>query len=170
MADLALVFAGGRRAPGRRVSIVTQSGGAGALSTDAAVDLGLRIDPWVDETRTEVGSFLPFFASTANPIDLTGALINDPSILDRSLQIACDTDETDVVLVVLGNSDKAGKALVDICVKHHAATSKPFVMVWTGGSGQPRLDLLEAGVPTFAEPLRAVRAIAHLVNAGEVPR
>ena len=164
MADLALLFASGRRPAGRRVSVVTQSGGAGALAGDVAVDVGLEIEPWRDETRQQVAPLLPFFASTANPIDLTGALINDPSILDTTLRIACESDETDVVLVVLGNSDKAAAALVEVCVRHHRGTDKPFVVAWSGGSGQARTDLIAAGVPTYAEPTRAVRAIGHLVD------
>ncbi|MGK5112464.1 acetate--CoA ligase family protein [Geodermatophilus sp. CPCC 205506] len=164
MADLALAFAPGRRVRGRRVTVVTQSGGAGALASDVAVDVGLEIEPWDDATRARVAALLPFFASTANPIDVTGALINDVGILDKTLQISLESDETDVVLVVLGNSDRAAEELVETCVRHHDATDKPFLIAWTGGTGKPRLDLLEAGVPTYAEPVRAVRAIGHLVD------
>ncbi|RYE40772.1 MAG: hypothetical protein EOP24_39590 [Hyphomicrobiales bacterium] len=164
MADLALVFATGRRPRGRRLSVVTQSGGAGALASDIAVDLGLEVEPWADKTRTQVAELLPFFASTANPIDVTGALINDPAILDQTLQITCDTDETDIVLVLLGNSDKGGAELADICIRQHDGTGKPLLVAWTGGSGQPRRDLLAAGVPTYTDPARAVRAIGRLVE------
>ena len=167
MADLALAFVSGRRALGRRLTIVTQSGGAGALASDAAVESGLEVEPWGETSRTVVADFLPSFASTTNPIDVTGALINDSSILDRTLQTACRADETDAILVVLGNSDKAGKELVDICVRHYHATEKPFFVAWTGGSGQPRAELLAAGVPTYTEPVRAVRAIAQLVTLSQ---
>lgn len=166
MADLALAFVGGRRAAGPRVTIITQSGGAGALASDVAEDLGLVVEPWSDEPRAEVGALLPFFASTANPIDLTGALINDPSILDRTLEIACDKDETDVVLVVLGNSDSAAPALTEACIRRRNTTTKPFFVAWTGGNGQARVDLLAGGVPTYAEPVRAVRAIHRVVTHG----
>lgn len=162
--DLALVFAMGRVPRGRRVSLVTQSGGAGALASDIASDSGLVIEPWADQTREEVAALLPFFASTANPIDVTGALINDPSILEKTLRIACDTEETDVVFVVLGNSDKAGIEMAEICISQFRATDKPFLVAWTGGSGAPGRLLLAAGVPTFSEPARAVRAIGVLVE------
>lgn len=164
MADLALAFAGGRQPSGRRLTIVTQSGGAGALAADVATDVGLDVEPWNDGTRAAVGELLPSFASTANPVDLTGALINDPSILEKTLAIACDTDMTDVVLVVLGNSDKAGPVLTEICARQFDATQKPFLVAWTGGNGQARRDLLAAGVPAFAEPARAVKAIGRLVD------
>lgn len=165
-ADLALGFASGRRPAGPRVTLLTQSGGAGALAGDLAVDLGLVMEPWADETRAQVAEMLPFFASTANPLDLTGAMINDVGILDRSLEISAATDETDVVLVVLGNTDSAATELVATCVKHHSATEKPFFVTWTGGSGRPRLELLKAGVPTYTDPARAVRVIAALAGRG----
>jgi acyl-CoA synthetase (NDP forming) len=166
MVDLALAFAQGRRAAGARLSIITQSGGAGALASDVAVDVGLSVEPWRDDTRADVGALLPHFASTANPIDLTGAMINDVSILDKTLEIACSDEDTDIVLVVLGNSDKAADELVATCIRHHDATDKPFLVAWTGGTGQPRLDLLAAGVPTYTEPARAVAAIGHLARYG----
>jgi acyl-CoA synthetase (NDP forming) len=166
MVDLALMFRGARRAAGPRLSVITQSGGAGALASDVAVDVGLVVEPWNDSARAIVGALLPDFASTANPIDLTGAMINDTSILDRTLEIACADDGTDVILVVLGNSDKAAAELVATCIRHHDSTDKPFVVTWTGGSGQPRLDLLAAGVPTYVEPARAVAAIGHLARFG----
>jgi acyl-CoA synthetase (NDP forming) len=49
MADSALALVGGRRASGRRLTIVTLSGGGGALATDRAVELGLRVDTWSNE-------------------------------------------------------------------------------------------------------------------------
>jgi acyl-CoA synthetase (NDP forming) len=164
MADVALAFATGRRAPGRRITLVTQSGGAGAIASDVATDVDLDIAPLDDGTQARIADLLPFFASATNPVDLTGALINDPSILDKTLEICLSSDETDVLLVVLGNSDAAATALVEICIRHHDATDKPFFVSWTGGNGQARAALLEGGVPTYAEPVRAVRAIGRLVD------
>jgi len=164
MTDLALVLGAGRRAAGPRMTVVTQSGGAGALTSDVATDVGLEVEPADAATRAQVAALLPYFASTANPVDLTGALINNPSILDETLRIYREDERTDLLLVVLGNSDSAADALVEICVRHHDATAKPFVVAWTGGSGRARTDLLAAGVPAFAEPARATRALGHLVD------
>src|SRR4051812_17676658 len=44
LADAALAFVDGRRARGRRLTIVTFSGGAGALTADAAVEHGLVVE------------------------------------------------------------------------------------------------------------------------------
>jgi acyl-CoA synthetase (NDP forming) len=164
MTDLAVAFNPQRRAPGRRVTIVTQSGGVGALAADVATDVGLDVGPWDEATRAQVAALLPSFASTANPIDLTGALLNDVGILEQTLNVAIASDETDVILVILGNSDRVARDLVDICVKAFDVTLKPFLVAWTGGTGEAQRALLAAGVPTYTEPARAVAAIGRLVS------
>jgi acyl-CoA synthetase (NDP forming) len=164
LADAALAFAPGRQARGRRLTIVTSSGGAGALSTDAAVELGLEVDPWLSADRALIASHLPYFASTANPIDVTGAMINDVGILAATLSVICANDETDAILVVVGNADRAAPEIVETVVAAYAQTTKPFLVAWAGGSGEPRRQLLAAGVPTYTDPHRAVRALSLVVE------
>jgi acyl-CoA synthetase (NDP forming) len=155
----------GRRAAGRRVTIVTLSGGGGALAADRAVDLGLVVDTWQNEEDTaELASHLPYFGSTANPIDVTGAMINDLSLLEKTLSIVSNNDDTDAVLVLLGNADRGSEEIVTILKKAHGATHKPFMVAWTGGSGRPRADLLGAGVPTYTDPHRAAECLSRVVD------
>jgi acyl-CoA synthetase (NDP forming) len=166
MADAALALSGGRWAAGPRLTIVTLSGGAGALATDAAVEAGLVVEPWREEARASITRDLPYFGSTANPIDVTGAMINDISILSRTLVAIGQSDETDVVLAVFGNADTAAEQIVAALREFHASTKKPLVVAWTGGSGWPRKELLAAGIPTYSEPVRAVRGVARLAALG----
>ncbi|SHN39560.1 CoA-binding protein [Cryptosporangium aurantiacum] len=169
MTDVALALTRGRRPRGRRVTIVTLSGGAGALACDAAVDEGLVVEPWREDARAIVGENLPYFGSTANPIDVTGAMINDVAILSRTLTVVGDSEETDAVLAVFGNADKVAEEVVAALRRFHESTDKPVFVVWTGGTGQARRDLLAAGVPAYSEPVRAVRAMARLVNFSLIP-
>ena len=164
MADAALAFSPRRHAKGRRLTIVTLSGGAGALATDTAVELGLAVEPWQSADRALVAEPLPYFASTANPIDVTGSMINDVGSLASTLRVVCRNDETDAVLVVLGNADKAAAEIVAVLDAACASTQKPFSVAWTGGSGRPREELLATGVPTYPDPCRAVRALSHVIE------
>jgi acyl-CoA synthetase (NDP forming) len=164
-ADSALAFVGGRRAGGRRLTIVTLSGGGGALAADRAVELGISVDTWRDEDDTAaLAAELPYFGSTKNPIDVTGAMINDLSLLERTLRIVSDNNDTDVVLVLLGNADRGSEEIVATLTKAHRATTKPFFVAWTGGSGRPRAALLDAGVPTYTDPHRAAECVSRLVE------
>lgn len=172
--DIGSVFAPGKRAGGRRVSIVTLSGGAGVLMTDAAEDLDLDVFPWSSEWRDQMAEILPPFASVMNPIDTTGVIASDPSLLTRSLEICVANPDTDVAVILLGNLEASEAVLCDEIIKVAQATEKPVIVAWVGGSGQPQRVLSAAGVPTFSDPVRAMRAIAALVNwsaaeAAEVP-
>ncbi|RHW23776.1 hypothetical protein D0Z08_27945 [Nocardioides immobilis] len=163
--DAALAFMDGRRASGRRVTIVTLSGGGGALAADRAADLGLRVETWSSEAdRAVLASGLPYFGSTKNPIDMTGAMINDLSLLERTLANVSANDDTDSVLVLLGNADRGSGEIVATLAKAYQATDKPFIVAWTGGSGRPRAALLDAGVPTYTDPDRAVEALSRVTE------
>lgn len=59
-------------APGDRLVILTNSGGAGVLATDALLDSGGRLAELSDATRAALDEVLPAGWSRANPIDLLG--------------------------------------------------------------------------------------------------
>ncbi|MEY4098930.1 MAG: hypothetical protein RL300_101 [Pseudomonadota bacterium] len=163
-ADAAILFRQGRRAAGKRVVLVTSSGGASALTTDAAVQMGLQVDPPSEAVREAIRPMLPEYGSTANPIDLTGALLTDEPLIKRVLTKLVDDPLVDIILVVLGNADRNGDALVENIVSVCETTNKPFVVAWSGGSGRPRLALQAHHIPTYPDPLRAVKAIKRLVD------
>jgi acyl-CoA synthetase (NDP forming) len=123
------------------------------------------VDTWGNELdRAALAAKLPYFGSTKNPIDVTGAMINDLSLLERTLQIVSDNEDTDAVLVLLGNADRGSDEIVATLTKAHGATSKPFLVAWTGGSGRPRTALLKAGVPTYTDPHRAAECMSRVVE------
>ncbi|MDQ2103028.1 acetate--CoA ligase family protein [Azospirillum isscasi] len=166
MTDAALAFRTGRRAGGRRLSIVTSSGGASSLAADAATRDGLDVNRWSDEARERLADLLPAFGSSLNPLDLTGALLTDPTLMARAMDRLVASRETDMILVVLGNADRGSEAIVEGILQGFRATEKPFAVVWTGGSGRPRQALLAAGVPCYTDPARGVRALAHVARFG----
>jgi acyl-CoA synthetase (NDP forming) len=164
VADALMTFRSGRRCKRRRLAIISMSGGAAALATDAAAESGLEVNEPDADRRTSYARMLPAFGSSANPFDLTGGLLNEPVMLENILRAVATDDSVDMILVVMGNADRGSEALVKGIRDGYAATAKPFAVAWTGGSGRPRLALQEAGIPTYAEPLRAVRALAQLAN------
>ena len=163
-ADAAMLFRQGRSAAGPRVAIVTSSGGASALTTDAAVQIGLRIDPLSPQVQEVIRPLLPGYGSVANPVDLTGALLTDPSLIRRALEQMMIDPAVDIILVVLGNADRGREALVEGIAEVCGKTHKPFVVAWSGSTGKPRELLQARRIPTYSEPLRAVRAIQRLVD------
>jgi acetate---CoA ligase (ADP-forming) len=162
--DAAIAFLPGRRARGNRMAIVTQSGGAGALATDAAVAAGLTVPEWSPGRRAGLTDAVPLFGSARNPIDLTGSLLTDPDLLAGVLQSVAADEATDVISVVLGNSDGSAGPMTEAITAAYRATSKPMSVAWTGGNGVARRQLRAAGIPVYSDPGRAVRAMARVVE------
>jgi acetate---CoA ligase (ADP-forming) len=62
----------GRRPAGRRMGVVTTSGGACDLIADRATAEAIEIPPFAPETETAIMPHVPPFAAVRNPIDVTG--------------------------------------------------------------------------------------------------
>ena len=143
---------------GKRVMVISSSGGAGILAVDEAERQGLIVPPLpptVTEELKEVD--LPRNAVYGNPLDLTVCSAADfgaaLSVLDRY-------DVADVYLVIFGDPI-AGAADV---IKAFTSRSRAKVAVAFLGGGEvehmerPRIQA--AGIPVFPTPRRAARAIA----------
>jgi acetyltransferase len=70
--DLAQVFSMNEIQKVHRVTLITNAGGPGVLTTDAIIENGLELAELTPETVKELQSFLPAAASTHNPIDVLG--------------------------------------------------------------------------------------------------
>jgi acetate---CoA ligase (ADP-forming) len=62
----------GRRPAGRRMGVVTTSGGACDLIADRATAESIEIPPFAPETEAAITPHVPPFAAVRNPIDVTG--------------------------------------------------------------------------------------------------
>jgi acetate---CoA ligase (ADP-forming) len=161
LVDFALIMQDGRRMPGRRIAVVTSSGGAGVLTAANAEDAGLHVPELSPGAQAEIGALMPPFASARNPVDTTagmgpGRKGNYGRIVDRLLA----DDEVDAVLPLIwyGTGPDA-----EALVKTYRQAAKPVVPVPTTDPGW----LLEQGLPAFADPTRAVSALAALAGVSE---
>jgi acyl-CoA synthetase (NDP forming) len=111
-----------------------------------------------------MAAVIPGYGSARNPVDLTGTLMAEPDILRRSLRVALDHPDTDMITVLLGCADGQAAELIDAIAEAEAATDRPLVVVWTGGSGRPRQRLRELGIPCYTDPGRAAAALGLLAN------
>jgi acyl-CoA synthetase (NDP forming) len=91
---------------GRRMGVLTLSGGSCDIIADAASAQGLAIPAFADETAAAIGAHLPPFASAQNPLDVTGfgTLANlsgrtgPLGAVDHALDIAVQDPNLDFVL------------------------------------------------------------------------
>ena len=82
-----------------RIAIVTNAGGPGVLTTDAAVDQGLRIASFEPETTAILKKKLPATANIKNPIDVIGDARADR--YDWAVSAVLEDPNVDGVFVIL---------------------------------------------------------------------
>jgi acetate---CoA ligase (ADP-forming) len=91
---------------GRRMGVLTLSGGSCDIIADAASSQGLEIPAFADQTAAKISALLPSFASAQNPLDVTGfgTLANlsgrtgPLGAVDHALDIAVQDPNLDFVL------------------------------------------------------------------------
>jgi acyl-CoA synthetase (NDP forming) len=168
LVDAAVVLERGALPGGRRVGIVSTSGGGGALAADLCVAAGLDVPALVDAEREQLACVLPAFASTQNPVDLTAQILVDPAAIGATLRVLLASDGVDSALVVLTTVPDPVAAEVAAHVAACAGeTGKPVAVAWTIARrlAEGGISLLEReGVPLYPSIDRAVGALAAVTR------
>ncbi len=148
---------------GRRLVIVTNSGGPGVLAADAAEAAGLEMAPPSEALRARLRAspHLSALGSLANPIDLTVQGTEDGY---REVLVAA-LDEADAALAIDVNTPYIDAAPIARGVVAAArATGKPVAACFMAGktvaAGLPILK--DGSVPNFATGERAVHVISRI--------
>ena len=134
MLDVAYAASRGRFPKGRRLAILTNSGGIGVQAADFAADEALDVPTASDGVQQLLIEISPNGAPF-NPIDLTGQVANDPPMYARAIDAVLASGEFDTAYVNVG-----------------LIAGLPFIK-------QPLLDNLRAvaekyaAVPMIARPL-----------------
>jgi acetate---CoA ligase (ADP-forming) len=104
LVDVAAGWRGGITHQGRRLGIITTSGGAGSLAADLADGAGLGVTPFSADTQNRIAQVVPAFGAVENPVDVTAQLMNsEPErFIDVCLRVS-ESDEVDQLLVVVTN-------------------------------------------------------------------
>ncbi|MFZ5626364.1 MAG: acetate--CoA ligase family protein [Bacillota bacterium] len=163
--DLARAFLPGKLPRGKRVGIVTMSGGVGILLADHCEEQGLVVPELSQQLKDRIQQVIPPFGSPQNPVDVTAQSLNQGDEFKRCLEILLTSGEIDmlVVAITMATGELAAKIGRDIAA---AATgiSLPLVVSWSVGQvAQPGFaELKKAGVPLYHSPARAVKALAAL--------
>jgi acetate---CoA ligase (ADP-forming) len=84
--------------PGPRMGVVTPSGGACDLISDLAEEVGLELPDFAPETVAGLQAILPAFSTCHNPLDVTGYVVVDTAIQQRSLEVVLSDPHFDFVL------------------------------------------------------------------------
>lgn len=166
LADCARALLCGRLPRGKRVGIVTASGGAGILMADNAAHAGLEIAKLAPETIAALRKILPRHAGFNNPIDVTGGAGNELSTYRQTLLLVAQDPNVDMLGIPLAAvSGPNALGLVTQVAEVARAVDIPILVAWQGDdeSNQEAYTLLEsAGVPRYKTPVRAARGFDAL--------
>lgn len=153
---------------GKRLGLVTISGGAGVLMADAAGDHGLDVAPMPGDAQAEMKRILPF-AAPRNPVDVTAQFFNDLSLVPRFTKAMLEKGGYDA-LIGFWTSVAGSPVLGDPLLNHLTETMKDYrdrlflhVML---APAEIEKRYADAGFPTFEDPTRAIVAMAALMNFG----
>jgi acyl-CoA synthetase (NDP forming) len=144
---------------GNRLGVVTPSGGASEIIADRADDEGLALPPFAPATTAALKAMLPAFADVANPLDVTGYVVVDRTLLGRALEIVVTDPGLDVVLLLADPvrdepADPAlFRAVLEANARRIADSPRPVVVVsnaLTDITPVGRRMLAEAGYPPVA--------------------
>jgi acyl-CoA synthetase (NDP forming) len=92
-----------RHPGGRRMGVLTASGGACDIIADRASAHGIEIPPFTEQTTSAIAAQLPSFATARNPLDVTGYVLANArtttlTAIDEALDVAVEDPGLDFVL------------------------------------------------------------------------
>jgi len=157
-------------AAGKRIGIVSMSGGACSILVDYCESLGLEVPAFGGELRAALDALLPAYATSGNPVDVTATGIQQPELVSDSVKLVLGSGTVDLVLLQLGtNADPSAAVMAEKLTELRDTSSVPFLV---GRLGAPSLApaALEiyaaAGIPVFRWPEQLAAAAAASVAFG----
>jgi acyl-CoA synthetase (NDP forming) len=159
--------------PGRRVAIVSNAGGAGALAADACVENGLTVVTLGVATREVLARLLPSGSAVSGPVDTTGAV--HPDAFRACLEHVAADDGVDALLAI--GVPTAVAELTDAI--RTAIVAKPMAAVLldrpesvgmlavAAADGAADAAQRPRRIPVYGYPESAARALAHAAGYRE---
>ncbi len=166
--SMAELLAKQARPTGQRLTIITNAGGPGVLTTDTLISEDGTLAELSPETIAALNQILPTHWSHSNPIDILGDA--DPQRYAKTLEIAAQDPNSDGLLVILTpqamtDPTQTAEALKQ-CVHQlkGPAKRKPVLASWMGGAevAAGTKILNQANIPTFSYPDTAVRIFNYM--------
>jgi len=150
---------------GPRLLVVTSSGGAGILSSDASEKAGLALSALSQKTVDRLNEALPDYCIIRNPLDLTGNAFTEPEMYRDALEVVLESGEADMVLVVFGDPIPDTVEVLGEVVQKAEEKGVPLAVNYLGGADVQKVEvdaLQRGGVPVYPTPERAITALGYM--------
>ncbi|MFT4257264.1 MAG: bifunctional acetate--CoA ligase family protein/GNAT family N-acetyltransferase [Pseudoxanthomonas sp.] len=154
--------------PGRRLAILGNGGGVGALALDQLQRLGGTAAELSAHTVERLDKLLPDGWSRENPIDIV--VDADGERYAHAIEALLADDRNDALMVInvptaFTSSAEAAQGLAGVLAKKSG--NKPVFAVWLGQDEQTHAALNAAHVPSYASESDAIHGFMHLVRYRE---
>ena len=157
---------------GRRLGVITMSGGASSVIADTAAELGLDLPEPDGTTAKCLADLLPPAATPDNPLDVTAAAMVEPRLLTSVVRCLLEASFVDMVLVQLTtNADPVADLMARELVDLHRGAMKPLIVSRLGSASLAPAAMetyRSSSVPVLTWPEDATRAAWALAAAGEI--
>jgi acyl-CoA synthetase (NDP forming) len=162
LVDAAYVASVGPLPAGRRLLVVTTSGGIGVLSADAAEAAALEL-PTLDDAALEAVRAIAPLADGRNPVDTSAGILADLSAYARIAERALGAAPCDAVVCYIAhiarNPAHWAQLREPLLALRSAHANKAFAVVGLA-DGAITSDLELHGFAVFTDPSHAVQALA----------
>lgn len=161
--------AAGKFPAGRRLGIVTISGGVGVLSSDTAAACGLEVPALPEKAQVELKELMPF-AAVRNPVDTTAQMLNDVNLLKRNMEVILDHGDCDAVMVFLtsvGFAERMMSQMRELLPAMRAAYPDRLIVLSMLAKPDDVTMLEGHDYLIVEDPSRAIEAIAAMAGFGE---
>lgn len=162
--DVPNVLATGRKLTGKRVAILTSTGGAGTLVADSLGVSGFDTPAPDGETAAALRALQSgdHAVLDRNPIDVTLAGLQ-PDLLRGAIRILLDSPTYDAVSIIVGSSALAMPDLMAGAIRDSMPdTDKPVIAFVSPHAPHVAKILNRDGIPAFTSPESASSALAAL--------
>jgi acyl-CoA synthetase (NDP forming) len=163
--EVSSLFSKHKPPKGTRIGMLTTTGGGATILADACGVLGFNFPKPSEETVRVSSQWLPDFASTANPLDVTMSGVGGG--YSKSLDLFLRDENFDIVIAVVGTSAQFEPEMgVKPILERDKTIDKPVVS-FLNPNAEKALKLLEGDeIPTFRTPEACARALKYLVDYG----
>lgn len=169
--DIPAALATGRVLHGKRIAVLTSTGGAGTLVSDSLGVSGFETPAPDAQTAERLRALQKgdHAALDRNPIDVTLAGLQ-PDLLRGAIRALLASPSYDAVTIIVGSSGLAMPDLMADAINDCLPESgKPVVAYVSPHAPQVAAVLNERGVPAFMAPESCAVAFAAMLAAGELP-
>ncbi|WML30145.1 acetate--CoA ligase family protein [Neobacillus sp. OS1-32] len=156
---------------GKRIGVITASGGACSIIADLCSEKGLEIPELVD-TSEEIKKYIPPFGSAQNPVDVTAEVIAVPEMFKKVVENVMKDPNIDGIIVMLTtNADPGAFIIAQSLIEIFKENDKPLVIGRLGADNiaPQAMELYnKEKLPVYPTPERVVSVMDYLVKYSEI--